>query len=103
EFLVQQGVRSTDIESRGFGMDQPVATNATPTGRQLNRRVDLVVTGQAIGTTAGMASPTQPANSVPNPPAGTVNQTQPANVAPMTNNPQANPATPPNNQPQPPQ
>jgi hypothetical protein len=85
-------------------MDQPVATNATATGRQLNRRVDLVVTGQAIGTTAGMANPSQPANSVSNPPAGTVNQTQPANVPPMTNNPQANPTTPPpNNQPQPPQ
>jgi len=104
EFLVQQGVKSTDIQSRGFGMDQPVATNATATGRQLNRRVDLVVTGQAIGTTAGIANPSQPANSGPNSPAGTVNQTQPANVAPMTNNPQANPATPPpNNQPQPPQ
>jgi outer membrane protein OmpA-like peptidoglycan-associated protein len=100
DFLVQQGVRSTDIESRGFGMDQPVATNATATGRQLNRRVDLVVTGQAIGTTAGMANPAQPATSVPNVPAGTVNQTQPANVPPVTSNPQANPATqPPNHQP----
>jgi hypothetical protein len=104
EFLVQQGVKSTDIQSRGFGMDQPVATNATATGRQLNRRVDLVVTGQAIGTTAGVASPTQPASSAPNPPAGTLNQTQPANVPPMNNNPQANPATPPpNNQSPPPQ
>src|SRR5437660_2648311 len=100
EFLVQQGVKSTDIESRGFGMDQPVATNATATGRQLNRRVDLVVTGQTIGTTEGMASPAQPATSVPSVPAGTVNRTQPANVPPATNNPQANPATPPpNNQP----
>src|SRR5437016_904205 len=62
DFLVQQGVKSTDIQSRGFGMDQPVATNATATGRQLNRRVDLVVTGQAIGTTAGIANPSQPAN-----------------------------------------
>src|SRR5256885_42052 len=98
DFLVQQGVKSTDVESRGFGMDQPVATNATATGRQLNRRVDLVVTGQAIGTTAGTANPTQPATSVPNVPAGTVNRTQPANVPPASNNPQANPATPPNNQ-----
>jgi outer membrane protein OmpA-like peptidoglycan-associated protein len=98
DFLVQQGVKSTDIESRGFGMDQPVATNATATGRQLNRRVDLVVTGQAIGTTAGVASPAQPATSVPNVPAGTVNRTQPANVPPASNNPQANPAPPPNNQ-----
>ncbi len=47
DFLVQQGVKSTDIESRGFGMDQPVATNATATGRQLNRRVDLVVSLRA--------------------------------------------------------
>ena len=100
DFLVQQGVKSTDVESRGFGMDQPVATNATATGRQLNRRVDLVVTGQAIGTTAGTANPTQPATSVPNVPAGTVNRTQPANVPPASNNPQANPVTPPNNQPQ---
>jgi outer membrane protein OmpA-like peptidoglycan-associated protein len=95
DFLVQQGVKSTDVESRGFGMDQPVATNATATGRQLNRRVDLVVTGQAIGTTAGTANPAQPAASVP---AGRVNQTQPANVPPVTSNPQANPATPPNDQ-----
>ena len=98
DFLVQQGVKSTDIESRGFGMDQPVATNATATGRQLNRRVDLVVTGQAIGTTAGVANPAQPATSVPNVPAGAT--TQPTNVPPATSNPEATPATPPNNQPQ---
>jgi len=98
DFLVQQGVKSTDIESRGFGMDQPVATNATATGRQLNRRVDLVVTGQAIGTTAGVANPAQPATSVPNVPAGAT--TQPTNVPPATSNPKATPAAPPNNQPQ---
>src|SRR5438552_13582551 len=98
EFLITQGVSPANIIARGFGMDQPVATNATATGRQLNRRVDLVVTGQAIGTTAGAASPAQPATSVPNVPAGTVNRTQPANVPPSSNNPQANPATPPNNQ-----
>jgi outer membrane protein OmpA-like peptidoglycan-associated protein len=99
DFLVQQGVKSTDIQSRGFGMDQPVATNATPAGRQLNRRVDLVVTGQAIGTTAGMANPAQSVTSAPTPSAGTANQTQPASVPPITN-PQTNPATPPpNNQP----
>ena len=97
EFLVQQGVKSTDIESRGFGMDQPVATNATATGRQLNRRVDLVVTGQAIGTTVGAANPAQSASGVPVAPAGTANQ--PAMAPPPNSNP---PATP-NNQPQPPQ
>jgi outer membrane protein OmpA-like peptidoglycan-associated protein len=97
EFLVQQGVKSTDIESRGFGMDQPVATNDTATGRQLNRRVDLVVTGQAIGTTAGAANPTQPASGVPGAPAGTLNK--PAMAPPPNSNPPATPS----NRPQPPQ
>jgi outer membrane protein OmpA-like peptidoglycan-associated protein len=101
EFLVQQGVKSTDIESRGFGMDQPVATNATTAGRQLNRRVDLVVTGQAIGTTVGAVNPAQPTSGVPANPARTPNQ--PTMAPPANSNPQANPATPPNNQPQPPQ
>ena len=101
EFLVQQGVKSTDIESRGFGMDQPVATNATTAGRQLNRRVDLVVTGQAIGTTVGATNPAQPASGVAGAPAGPANQ--PAMAPPPNSNPPANSATPPNRQPQPPQ
>ena len=33
------------ISSRGFGKTQPVATNATPAGRQQNRRVEIVVLG----------------------------------------------------------
>jgi outer membrane protein OmpA-like peptidoglycan-associated protein len=50
EFLLEQGAKTGDIDARGFGEDQPVATNDTAAGRQLNRRVDLVVTGQALGT-----------------------------------------------------
>jgi flagellar motor protein MotB len=34
----------------GFGKTCPVASNETPEGRQLNRRVELVVSGDAIGT-----------------------------------------------------
>jgi outer membrane protein OmpA-like peptidoglycan-associated protein len=50
DFLVDQGVPSAAVTSRGFGKTQPVATNDTPEGRQRNRRVELVVNGEAIGT-----------------------------------------------------
>src|SRR2546422_106583 len=52
DFLVQQGVREAAVSSRGFGKTQPVATNDTPEGRQRNRRVELVVNGEAIGSSA---------------------------------------------------
>jgi outer membrane protein OmpA-like peptidoglycan-associated protein len=49
-YLVQQGVQSSNISLHGFGQANPVASNDTPTGRQQNRRVELVVSGQSIGT-----------------------------------------------------
>ncbi|HEY4684285.1 MAG TPA: OmpA family protein [Candidatus Acidoferrales bacterium] len=52
DFLVQQGVPAASISGRGFGKTQPVASNETTEGRQQNRRVELVVTGEAIGATA---------------------------------------------------
>ena len=52
DFLVQQGVKEAAVSSRGFGKTQPVATNDTPEGRQRNRRVELVVNGEAIGASA---------------------------------------------------
>jgi len=51
DFLVQQGVPSASVTARGFGKTQPVASNDTPEGRQRNRRVELVVSGEAIGNT----------------------------------------------------
>jgi outer membrane protein OmpA-like peptidoglycan-associated protein len=49
DFLVQQGVSPASVTAFGFGESQPVATNDTAEGRQRNRRVELVVTGDVIG------------------------------------------------------
>ncbi len=55
EYLVQQGMQSTSVTSRGFGKTQPVASNDTAAGRQQNRRVELVISGEIIGTQIGPA------------------------------------------------
>ncbi len=52
DFLAENGVSASSITARGFGKTQPVASNDTPEGRQRNRRVELVVNGEAIGNTA---------------------------------------------------
>ena len=49
-YLSQQGMSTASIRSRGLGESQPVATNDTASGRQQNRRVELVVSGELIGT-----------------------------------------------------
>lgn len=49
DYLISQGVPLNNVVARGFGEGDPVASNATAQGRQLNRRVDLVVSGEAIG------------------------------------------------------
>ena len=49
-YLVQQGVASGAVSSRGFGNTLPVASNDNSAGRQQNRRVELLVSGEAIGT-----------------------------------------------------
>jgi outer membrane protein OmpA-like peptidoglycan-associated protein len=53
DFLTQHGMNTSSLASRGFGESQPVATNDTASGRQQNRRVELVVSGDEIGTPAG--------------------------------------------------
>jgi outer membrane protein OmpA-like peptidoglycan-associated protein len=49
DYFVQQGISADSIESRGFGKTQPIASNETAEGRQQNRRVELVLSGDAIG------------------------------------------------------
>ena len=47
-FLIEEGISSASIAARGYGKMQPVATNGTATGRQQNRRVELIVSGSPI-------------------------------------------------------
>jgi outer membrane protein OmpA-like peptidoglycan-associated protein len=49
QFLVSQGVSQDNITAKGFGKNDPVADNSTAQGRSQNRRVNLVVSGDAIG------------------------------------------------------
>jgi outer membrane protein OmpA-like peptidoglycan-associated protein len=53
DFLVSQGVSPDKITSQGFGKNDPVADNSTAQGRQQNRRVNMVVSGDAIGISEG--------------------------------------------------
>src|ERR1039458_1849694 len=49
DYLVQQGVSTNSITAKGFGNTLPVASNDSSAGRQENRRVELVVSGESIG------------------------------------------------------
>lgn len=48
-YLVEQGVSADNVSSTGYGMSNPIADNATAAGRAQNRRVQMVVSGNAIG------------------------------------------------------
>lgn len=50
DYLTRQGMAATSVTARGFGKTQPVASNDTAEGRQQNRRVELVISGEVIGT-----------------------------------------------------
>ena len=53
DYLIEQGMIRTSVSSKGFGKTQPVATNETASGRQQNRRVELVISGEIIGKELG--------------------------------------------------
>ena len=56
-FLTSQGVSHDNITSQGFGKADPVADNTTASGRAQNRRVNMVVSGDAIGIHDSQNSP----------------------------------------------
>jgi outer membrane protein OmpA-like peptidoglycan-associated protein len=49
-YLTKQGVPEASTTAQGFGKTRPIASNDTSDGRQQNRRVELVVSGEVIGT-----------------------------------------------------
>ncbi len=51
EYLIDQQVPAGSVTAQGFGASQPIASNNTAEGRQQNRRVQMVVNGDAIGDT----------------------------------------------------
>lgn len=50
DYLVAQGVSANSVSAKGFGDASPVASNDSSSGRQANRRVELVVSGDVIGS-----------------------------------------------------
>ncbi len=53
DYLMEEGMPAASVTARGFGETQPVASNDTAAGRQQNRRVELVISGEVIGTVIG--------------------------------------------------
>jgi outer membrane protein OmpA-like peptidoglycan-associated protein len=53
QFLVSQGVSQNSLRSQGFGKSDPIASNDTLQGRQQNRRVEIIISGEVIGTKIG--------------------------------------------------
>ncbi len=74
-YLGNQGVNSSTITTQGFGPSQPIASNDTASGRQQNRRVELVVSGSSIGEAVQQNAPNQNATAAPT---STSDQTAPA-------------------------
>ena len=56
DYLISQGLSPNSLTSRGFGKEMPVASNQTSEGRQKNRRVEIIVSGEVIGTKIGESS-----------------------------------------------
>jgi outer membrane protein OmpA-like peptidoglycan-associated protein len=65
DYLALQNIPTTSMTSQGFGKTQPVASNDTAEGRQQNRRVEMIVSGEVIGTTVGPVSQNLPPGSRP--------------------------------------
>ena len=55
DYLTKAGLSMDSVTSKGFGKTMPVASNETAVGRQQNRRVELVVSGEMIGANINQA------------------------------------------------
>jgi outer membrane protein OmpA-like peptidoglycan-associated protein len=75
DYLVSQGVSAENITATGYGLTNPIADNATAAGRAQNRRVQMVVSGSAIGVQQSQPNPTNQPQQ-PAPPQGVSNPPQ---------------------------
>ena len=66
DYLVTSGVSINNVVAQGFGKAEPVADNSTAAGRKLNRRVDMVVSGDVIGN-QNIESPSPASSASTNP------------------------------------
>jgi outer membrane protein OmpA-like peptidoglycan-associated protein len=53
EYLIGQGLLADSLSAKGFGKSMPIASNDTSVGRQKNRRVEIIVSGEVIGLKIG--------------------------------------------------
>jgi outer membrane protein OmpA-like peptidoglycan-associated protein len=62
DYLISSGVSMNNVAAQGMGKADPVADNSTAAGRKLNRRVEMIVSGDVIGTqlTPGASGDTNP-------------------------------------------
>jgi outer membrane protein OmpA-like peptidoglycan-associated protein len=54
DYLTHSGMAPQAVTTKGFGESQPIASNETAKGRQQNRRVELVISGEVIGAAIGI-------------------------------------------------
>jgi outer membrane protein OmpA-like peptidoglycan-associated protein len=59
-YLIAQSIDPTSATAIGYGKSNPVASNDTSAGRQQNRRVEIIISGEIIGTQIGGANPGNP-------------------------------------------
>jgi outer membrane protein OmpA-like peptidoglycan-associated protein len=55
-YLTEEGMPVNSVTAKGFGETQPVASNDNAEGRQQNRRVELVISGEVIGSVIGVST-----------------------------------------------
>jgi outer membrane protein OmpA-like peptidoglycan-associated protein len=65
DFLMDQGLNTQNMNAVGYGENYPVASNDTSAGRQSNRRVELVVSGEVIGVKIGTPPSANPTPGAP--------------------------------------
>jgi outer membrane protein OmpA-like peptidoglycan-associated protein len=53
DYLVGQGLDASSVSAQGLGAQNPVSDNVTSQGREKNRRVEIILSGEVIGTPVG--------------------------------------------------